>query len=108
MFSCGPSLALTIALLNSASGVDVCVPTRGASKWVCVFPVKDVGSDTAGAARAAALVWGIGEEGMIWGWWGMGVSGFTGPSADCKRVFITNVKGTFFGMSESEEASKRR
>ena len=57
MFSCGPSLALTIALLNSASGVDVCVPTRGASKWVCVFPVKDVGSDTAGAARAAALVW---------------------------------------------------
>jgi hypothetical protein len=25
----------------------------------------------------------------------------------CKRVFITNVKGTFFGMSESEEASKR-
>ena len=23
-----------------------------------------------------------------------------------KRVFITNVKGTFFGMSESEEASK--
>jgi hypothetical protein len=65
MFSCGPSLALTLALLNSASGVDVCVLTRGASKWVCVFPVKDVGSDTAGAARAAALVWGIGEEGMI-------------------------------------------
>ena len=29
-------------------------------------------------------------------------------SAWCKRVFITNVKGTFFGMSESEEASKRR
>ena len=27
---------------------------------------------------------------------------------ECKRVFITNVKGTFFGMSESEEASKRR
>jgi len=26
----------------------------------------------------------------------------------CIRVFITNVKGTFFGMSESEEASKRR
>ena len=26
----------------------------------------------------------------------------------CKRVFITNVKGTFFGMSEYEEASKRR
>jgi len=26
----------------------------------------------------------------------------------CKRVFITNVKGTFLGMSESEEASKRR
>jgi hypothetical protein len=25
-----------------------------------------------------------------------------------KRVFITNVKGTFFGMSESEESSKRR
>ncbi len=25
-----------------------------------------------------------------------------------KRVFVTNVKGTFFGMSESEEASKRR
>jgi len=25
-----------------------------------------------------------------------------------KRGFITNVKGTFFGMSESEEASKRR
>ena len=24
------------------------------------------------------------------------------------RVFITNVKGTFLGMSESEEASKRR
>jgi hypothetical protein len=26
----------------------------------------------------------------------------------CMRVFITNVKGTFLGMSESEEASKRR
>jgi hypothetical protein len=26
----------------------------------------------------------------------------------CRRVFVTNVKGTFFGMSESEEASKRR
>jgi hypothetical protein len=25
-----------------------------------------------------------------------------------KRVFIIQVKGTFFGMSESEEASKRR
>ena len=25
-----------------------------------------------------------------------------------ERVFITNVKGTFLGMSESEEASKRR
>ncbi len=25
-----------------------------------------------------------------------------------KWVFITNVKGTFLGMSESEEASKRR
>ncbi len=25
-----------------------------------------------------------------------------------KRVFITHVKGTFLGMSESEEASKRR
>ena len=25
-----------------------------------------------------------------------------------KRVFITDVKGTFLGMSESEEASKRR
>ena len=25
-----------------------------------------------------------------------------------KRMFITNVKGTFLGMSESEEASKRR
>jgi hypothetical protein len=25
-----------------------------------------------------------------------------------KRVFITAVKGTFFGMSESREASKRR
>jgi hypothetical protein len=25
-----------------------------------------------------------------------------------KRVFITNVKGTFFGMSESAEASKGR
>jgi hypothetical protein len=34
---------------------------------------------------------GVGEEGR-----------------ECKRVFITNVKGTFFGMSESEEASKRR
>jgi Ulp1 family protease len=27
---------------------------------------------------------------------------------EIKRVFITNVKGTFLGMSESEEASKRR
>ena len=25
-----------------------------------------------------------------------------------QRVFITNVKGTFLGMSESEEASRRR
>ena len=81
MFSCGPSLTLTLALLNSASGVDVCVPTRGASKRVCVFPVKDGGSDTAGAALAAALVWGMGEGGMIWGWWGMGIRGCTGPSA---------------------------
>ncbi len=30
------------------------------------------------------------------------------PSAESKRVFITDVKGTFLGMSESEEASKRR
>ena len=34
------------------------------------------------------------------------------PAADCVdpgiRVFITYVKGTFLGMSESEEASKRR
>jgi hypothetical protein len=34
------------------------------------------------------------------------------PRSPCevrvKRVFITNVKGTFLGMSESEEASKRR
>jgi len=29
-------------------------------------------------------------------------------TAQVKRVFITNVKGTFLGMSESEEASKRR
>ncbi len=35
-------------------------------------------------------------------------AGFHAPSFECKRVFITNVKGTFFGMSESEEASKRR
>ena len=73
----------------------MCVLTRGASKGVYVFPVKDVGSDTAGAARAAALVWGIGEEGMIWGWWGMGVSGFTGPSAaflaSCVYVCVTCV-----------------
>jgi hypothetical protein len=30
------------------------------------------------------------------------------PNFMCKGVFITNVKGTFLGMSESEEASKRR
>ncbi len=44
------------------------------------------------------------------------VSGATGTAAasingvyrPIKRVFITNVKGTFLGMSESEEASKRR
>ena len=29
------------------------------------------------------------------------------PKVD-ERVFITNVKGTFLGMSESGEASKRR
>jgi len=28
--------------------------------------------------------------------------------SEVERVFITNVKGTFLGMSESEEASKRR
>ncbi len=32
----------------------------------------------------------------------------TPPPPRGKRVFITNVKATFFGMSESEEASKRR
>ena len=37
-------------------------------------------------------------------WW---VS-FSADISSSKRVFITNVKGTFFGMSESEEASKRR
>ena len=31
-----------------------------------------------------------------------------GTAISVKRVFITNVKGTFLGMSESEEASKRR
>jgi hypothetical protein len=45
------------------------------------FPVKFEGSDTAGAALSAALVWGIMEGGVIWVWWGMGVSGCTCPSA---------------------------
>ena len=40
------------------------------------------------------------------GAWGDGVIGLYGYRWVC--VFITNVKGTFFGMSESEEASKRR
>jgi hypothetical protein len=76
----------------------VCVPTRGTSKWVCVFPVKDVGSDTAGAARAAALVWGIGEGGMIWGWWGMGVSGWGVGVGECtgfysRKLFTKNLVG---------------
>ena len=31
-----------------------------------------------------------------------------GQHVQVKRVFITNVKGTFLGMSESEEASRRR
>ena len=30
------------------------------------------------------------------------------PMLEIKRVFITKVKGTFFGMSESAEASKGR
>ena len=86
----------------------MCVLTRGASKWVCVFPVKDVGSDTAGAARAAALVWGIGEEGVIWGWWGMGVSGFTGPSAaflaSCMYLCVTCVCVECVGLPSHGES----
>jgi hypothetical protein len=31
-----------------------------------------------------------------------------GKDVEGERVFITQVKGTFFGMSESEEASKMR
>jgi len=58
-----------------------------------VVPVKKKSSDTAGAARAAALVWGIGEGGVIWVWWGMGVSGCTGSSAafraSCVYVCMT-------------------
>ena len=39
---------------------------------------------------------------------GGGVGVLRARRCQVKRVFITNVKGTFFGMSESEEASKRR
>ena len=47
-FSCGPFPTLTISLLISASGVDACVPTHGASMNLKVVPVKGEGSDTAG------------------------------------------------------------
>ena len=79
-------------------------------------PDKDEGSDAAGRHPASPLkasavnaiirgigvreegqmlLWGIGEGGMIWGWWGMGVSGFMGPSvaflASCVYVCVTCV-----------------
>ncbi len=71
----------------------MCVHTRCASMCLSVFPAKVKGSDTAGATLSAALVRGIGEGGMIWVWWGMGVSGCTGPSAafraSCMYVCVT-------------------
>ena len=71
------------------------MPTHGASMNLKVVPGKVNGSDTAKAARAAALVWGIGEGGMIWVWWGAGVSGCTCPPAafraPCMYVYVTCV-----------------
>jgi hypothetical protein len=71
------------------------VPTHGASMNLKVVPGKVNGSDTAKAARAAALVWGIGEGGMIWVWWGAGDSGCTCPPAafraPCMYVYVTCV-----------------
>ena len=94
---------LTIALLISASGVGACVPTHGVSMNLSVVPAKAKGSCTARAARAAALVWGIGEGGMIWVWWGAGVSGCTIPPAalwvPCVYVCSTCVR-----VSSSAEA----
>ena len=71
------------------------MPTHGVSMNLSVVPVKAKGSDTARAARAAALVWGIGEGGMIWVWWGAGVSGCTSTPAafraPCVCVCVTCV-----------------
>jgi len=57
------------------------VHVRCASRVIVRFLVKLRDSDTAGAALSAALVLGVGEGGVVWGWWGMGISECTGPSA---------------------------
>ena len=58
---------LTIALLISASGVDACVPTHGASMNLSVVQIKAKGSCTARDARTAALVRGIDDLGLVGG-----------------------------------------
>ena len=57
------------------------------------------------------VVRGFSEWAFVWGDvdphdCGLGAGEPDGGQVE--RVFITNVKGTFLGMSESEEASKRR
>ena len=61
------------------------MPTHGASMNMCLVPDNVEGSDAARAARSAALVWSMGEGGVIWVWLGarLRVSGlsFCVPSA---------------------------
>ena len=73
----------------------MCLPIHGASMNLSVVQVKAKGSDTARAARAAALKWDIGEGRMIWVLWGAVVSECTIPPAafraTCVYVFVTCV-----------------
>jgi len=54
-------------MLISASGVDACVPTHGASMNLSVVQIKAKGSCTARDARTAALVRGIDDLGLVGG-----------------------------------------
>ena len=47
---------LTIALLISASGVDACVPTHGASMNMCLVPDKVGGSDAPLSAQPCPVL----------------------------------------------------
>ena len=95
----GRELKVTHRRGRSESGRE----TRRREKDRCENRAALPGSSTAPAGRAVRVLSVLSvPHGGPGGW------PWVGRRGGGKRVFITHVKGTFLGMSESEEASKRR